>query len=125
MLNERRDDLFRSADITERIRDNKGFEPGERLERNISDQVCTDSLDIDPTLMRDGNRGGPIDGRIRDREIDFMLRWNAALEGDAVGFGDDVSLAMLDEIKPFFFGKSGFQVRGFTDKPRFSFFADT
>ena len=87
VLNKRRDDLLRRADIGEGIGDDEGLEAGERLEGHVGEMLLVEFLDVDAAHMgkRHGRRAEQRG--IGDREIDLMLRRNTGFEGDPVGLG--------------------------------------
>ncbi len=53
-----------------------------------------------------------------------MLGRHRAFERDAVGFGDGVANAMLDEIEALLFFEGGFQIGGAADQAGLALFAD-
>ncbi|MDF3856413.1 hypothetical protein PFC51_19360 [Paracoccus pantotrophus] len=53
-----------------------------------------------------------------------MFSRNARLEGDAIGLGGGVAVAMLGEVKPLLFRQRGAQVARLADQPGLAFLAD-
>ena len=89
---------LRRLQLGQRVGDDEGLEAGQRIEGNLRDEVLGQFLDVHAALMGQRHGGGAKAGRIGDREIDLVLGRHRAFEGNAVGFGDDVTGAVLDEI---------------------------
>src|SRR6516162_3416550 len=115
MLDQRRNDLFRRSYIGQSISDDKGFEPCQCLEGHLSDLALVELLDVYAAAVRKRHCGCSKLSRIGDREIDLVLGRDPAFEGNTVRFSDGISMAMLDEIEPFFLLQRGLKVGRFAD----------
>ena len=124
MLNQRRDDLLGRADVGQRIGDDEGLQPGQRLERHLRHVLLVELLDVHAAAMRQRHRRSPELGRIGDGEIDLVLGGDAALERDAIGLGDRIAVPMLDEIQPFLLFQRGLEVGRLADQAGLALLAD-
>ncbi len=87
MLDQRRDDLARGAEVGERVGDDEGFQACEGVEGDLGDLAWREVLDVDAADVGERHGRRAKAGRVADGEIDLMLGRNARLEGDAVGLG--------------------------------------
>src|SRR5208282_990420 len=74
--------------------------------------------------MGQGHGGSAKFRRVGDREIDFMLGRNTALEGHPVGLRDGVAVTMCDEIQTLLLLQCGLEVAGLADQAGLSLLAD-
>ena len=125
VLHQRRDDLARGADVAERIGHHEGFQPGQRIEGHGGHIALVQFLDINAAAMGQGHCGRAIPGVVGDREIDLMFGRHAGLEGDAIGLGIGIAVAMFREIEPFLFGQGGLQIGGLANQPGLALLANT
>jgi len=123
MLHQWRDDLLRRADVGERVGDDEGLQPGERLERHLCDVFLVELLDIDPAHVGERHGGSAELGRVGDCKIHLVLGRHPAFEGDAVGLGHGVSVPMLREIETLLFRQRGFQIGRLADQAGFALLA--
>src|SRR5262249_15932296 len=68
--------------------------------------------------------GSAVGGGVRDREVYFVLRRDAAFEGNTVGLGDQVPVPIFDEVETFSLPESRFQVGRPADQAELAPFAD-
>jgi hypothetical protein len=75
--------------------------------------------------MRQRHRRGAKLRRVVDGEIDLVLGRDSALERDAIGLRDCISVPMLDEIQPLLLSQRGLEVRRLADQAGVALLADT
>ena len=124
LLHERRNKRCRRVEVRQRIGDDKRLQTGQRIERHPRDAARIEFLDVHPALMRQGHCRRAKPRRVGDREINLVLGRHRAFERDAVGFGDRVANAMLDEIETLLFFEGGLQIGGAADQAGLALFAD-
>jgi hypothetical protein len=110
VLHQRRNDLFRRADIAQRVRDNEGLQPGETFERDLRNHFFVEFLDIHAPHVGHGHRGRAKLARVADGKIDLVLGRDPALERDAICVRRCIAVLVLGEIETLFFRQSGLEV---------------
>jgi len=124
LLHQGRDDLLGRANVGQRVGDDEGLEPGQRLERHRGDLRRAQLLDVDAAAMGEGHGGRAVAGVVGDREVDLVVGRHAGLEGDAVGLGAGVAVAVFGEVQALLLGKRGLEIAGPADQIGLALLAD-
>src|SRR5580704_6831242 len=111
MLNQRRNYLLWGSDICECIRNNKGLQSSQRIERHLGDLALRKLLNVHAPAMGQCHCRRAELCRISYGEVDLMLCRDTALEGDTVRLGDGIAVAMFDEVEPLFLLQCSLEVR--------------
>ena len=116
MLDQRRDDLLGRADIGQRIGDDEGLEPGQRLKWHLRDLPLVEFLDVHAAHMSERHGGSAKLGGIRDCKIDLVLGRDAAFKGHPIRLGDDISMAVLGEVEALLLGERRLEIARLADQ---------
>ncbi len=101
LLHERRDDLPRRSEVGEGVGDDEGLEPGQGLERHFGDMALVELFDVHPARVGQRHGRRAIGGRVGNREIDLVLGRHCTFEGDPLGLGIGVAVAVLGKVEAF------------------------
>src|SRR6516162_1025000 len=118
LLHQGRNDVLRRVQVRQGVGDHESVQPGQRIERNLCDEVFVQLFDVHSPAVSQGHGWGAKTSAVGDGEIDLLFSRYGSLESHAVCLRHSIANAMFDEIEAFFLSQRGRQVGSSADHSR-------